>query len=74
MPVSSNQSKQFVELLKQYQDLRIIWIGGSAKEGVVIAGSILKPIVLGDILAEMPMVEKVDTTGADIVVTIKPST
>jgi hypothetical protein len=73
MPVNSNQSKQFVDLLKQSQDLRIVWVGGSVEEGVVISVSMLKPIAVNDILAEIPMIDKYDVNGADIVVTLKSS-
>ncbi len=32
-----------------------------------------KPIALGDILAEMPIIDKLEGTGANVAVTLKPA-
>jgi hypothetical protein len=52
-------------------DLKVVWTGGSADEGALIAISVAEPVPLASILSEMPMVEGVEIKGDKIQVILK---
>jgi sulfite reductase alpha subunit-like flavoprotein len=62
---------QFQEHLRKVDNLKIALVGGSVDEGVIIVVSLEQPVTLIRILNEMPMVEKVDKKGRNIVITLK---
>jgi len=70
-PIYPDQLKQFEETLKQIEGLNLIWRGGSADEGAIIALSAIKQIPLRSIIEKMPPVEKAEKKGEKIVVTLK---
>ena len=74
LPAGFEQVRQFEESLKQIENLRIIWTGGSVDEGAIIGVSVQKPMALIRIVNEMPMVEKVYKNGEKIVVVLKTPT
>ena len=74
LPVGFEPIRHLKERLEQIENLRIVWTGGSADEGTIIAVSAQKPMPLIRILNEMPMVEKVDKKGEKIVVVLQPPT
>jgi len=65
------QVRQFEERLKEFENLRIVWVGGSVDKGTIVGVSVQKPMILIRILNKMPMVEKVDKKGEKIVVMLK---
>jgi len=69
--VDSDHMKELEENLRQIQNLRLVLIGGSVKEGVQIVISVEKPTPLIGILKEMPLVEEVVDKGEEIQVTLK---
>lgn len=66
--------RQLQERLGQFENLKIVWSGGSINEGPIIAVSVQKPMTLIRILNEIPMVERVDQKGEKIVVVLKAPT
>ena len=70
-PIYPDQLKQFEETLKQIEGLNLIWRGGSADAGAIIALSAIKQIPLRSIIEKMPPVEKAEKKGEKIVVTLK---
>jgi len=73
-PAGFERVKQFAESLEQIENLKVVWIGGAEEEGTIIGISVQKPVVLIQILNEMPTVEKVHKKGEKIVVMLKAAT
>jgi hypothetical protein len=67
------QVRQFSESLADMADLKVVWTGGSADEGALIAISVAEPVPLARILSEMSMVERVEVKGDKINITLKSS-
>jgi len=67
------QIMQFKRQLDKVESLRILLIGGSGDEGNHIVVSLQKPVKLIGALNKMPIVDKVDKKGKDIVVTLRGS-
>lgn len=65
--------RQFSESLADMTDLKVVWTGGSADEGALIAISVAEPVPLARILGDMPMVEGVEFKGDKIHVALKAS-
>ncbi|MFC1905058.1 hypothetical protein ACFLXT_04805 [Chloroflexota bacterium] len=53
-PVDLRQMKKLEECLCRVQDLRVLFVGGSADEGNRIVVSIEKPMPLANVLREIP--------------------
>jgi septal ring factor EnvC (AmiA/AmiB activator) len=70
-PAGFKQVRQFSDSLAARDDLKVVWTGGSADEGALIAISVAEPMPLARILSEMPMVEGVEVKGDKIQVTLK---
>ena len=70
-PGSFKKVMHFEEELNQIESLRITMSGGSVDEGAIFLVSTQKPINLIQVLNKMPMVEKVDTEGKNIVIVLK---
>jgi len=70
-PVDYNQMMKLGEYVGQVQNLRLVLVGGSAKEGTKIVVSAEKPIPLVSVLREMPPVEQVVEKEKGIQVTLK---
>jgi septal ring factor EnvC (AmiA/AmiB activator) len=70
-PAGFKQVRQFSESLAGMTELKVIWTGGSADEGALIAISVAEPVPLARILSEMPMVEGVEFKGDKIHVVLK---
>jgi hypothetical protein len=73
-PVGFEQVRQFQGLLQELENLRIVWVGGSADEGTIIIVSVQQPTTLIRSLSEIPMVQKVDKKGENIVVMLRTIT
>ena len=73
-PVSFEQVKQFAERLRQVENLKVVWLGGSVDEGAIIGVSVQKPMTLIQVLNEMPAIEKVDKKGEKIIAMLKTTT
>jgi DNA polymerase/3'-5' exonuclease PolX len=75
-PVDSSHMKELEGNLRQFQDLRLIMIGGSTKEGegAQIVVSIEKPTPLINALKQMPLVEEAVEKGKEIQITLKSDT
>ena len=73
-PVGFEQVRQFQGLLGELENLRIVWVGGSVDEGTVITVSVQQPTTLIRSLSEMPVVQKVDKKGENIVVMLRAPT
>ncbi|MFC1870413.1 hypothetical protein ACFLYE_04010, partial [Chloroflexota bacterium] len=71
--ISLKQVIQFQEHLRQLDKIRIALVGGSVNEGVIIVVSLQSPVNLIPILNEIPVVEKVEKKGKDVVITLKTS-
>jgi hypothetical protein len=67
------QVRQFSDSLAGRADLKIIWTGGSADEGALIAISVAEPVPLARILSEMPMVEGVEFKGDKVHINLRSS-
>jgi hypothetical protein len=67
------QVRQFSDSLAGLADLKVIWTGGSADEGALIAISVVEPVPLARILSDMPMVEGVEVKGDKIHVNLRAS-
>ncbi len=67
------QVNQFIKCLRTVSNLDIVLNGWSEDEGNRIVVSLQKPMALGSILSEMPIVEKVYKKGGDVVVVLKTS-
>ena len=65
------QIRQFREQLEQLENVKVVWTGGSDREGSTIAVSVQKPMNLAHIINEMPIVEKVQQKGKRIVIRLK---
>jgi hypothetical protein len=72
-PAGFKLVRQFSESLAEMTELKVIWTGGSADEGALIAISVAEPVPLARILSEMPMVEGVEFKGDKIHLTLKTS-
>jgi flagellar motor protein MotB len=70
-PAGFKQVRQFADSLAARTDLKVIWTGGSADEGALIAISVAEPIPLARVLSEMPMVEGVEVKGDKVQVVLK---
>jgi septal ring factor EnvC (AmiA/AmiB activator) len=70
-PAGFKQVRQFSDSLAAREDLKVVWTGGSADEGALIAISVDEPVPLARILSEMPMVEGVEVKGDKIHVILK---
>ncbi len=62
-PVGFEQMRQFQECLGKVENLKMTLVGGSVDEGAMITVLVQRPMALGQILSETPMVQKVDTVG-----------
>ena len=67
------QVRQLSESLANMSELKVVWTGGSADEGALIAISVAEPVQLARILSEIPMVEGVEVKGDKINLTLKSS-
>jgi septal ring factor EnvC (AmiA/AmiB activator) len=67
------QVRRFSASLADMADLKVVWTGGSADEGALIAISVAEPVPLARILSDMPMVEGVEFKGEKIHVNLKSS-
>ncbi len=72
-PTGFKQVRQFSESLAEMTTLKVIWTGGSADEGALIAISVAEPVSLARILSDMPMVDGVEFKGDKIHVTLRAS-
>ena len=63
--------KKLQEYLGQVQDLNLVLVGGSVEEGSAIVISVEKPMLLIDVLREMPPVEQVVKEGKKIQLILK---
>ncbi|MFC2003805.1 hypothetical protein ACFLV4_07715, partial [Chloroflexota bacterium] len=72
-PVGFNQVREFKESLEQVEDLKILWTGGGADKGIIIAVSLQNPMPLIPILNKIPAVEKAEKVGGSILVMLKTS-
>jgi sRNA-binding protein len=70
-PVDFNHIKELEEGLRQFEDLRLVLIGGSIKEGAHIIVSTEKPAALINILKQIPRVQETVSRGNKIQVTLK---
>ncbi|MFH1382668.1 MAG: hypothetical protein ABIH70_07225, partial [Chloroflexota bacterium] len=61
----------FQERLKQLENVRVLWSGGSSDGGPTIALSLQKPMPLVRTLIEFPIVESVSREDEKIVVSLK---
>jgi seryl-tRNA synthetase len=68
------QVRQFSDSLAGMAELKVVWTGGSADEGALIAISVAEPVPLARILGEMSMVEGVEIKGDKINITLKSPT
>ena len=72
-PAGYKQIMQFKKQLGKVEGLRILLIGGSVDESNHIVVSLQKPVKLIGAISKMPIVDKVDKKGKDIVVTLRGS-
>ncbi len=69
--VGFEQINQFKKCLRTVENLKILLDSWSEEEGSVIVVSVQKPMALGGILSEMPMIEQVYKKGKNIIVELK---
>jgi len=67
------EKNQFKKCLRTVENLKIVLDSGSEDEGCIIVVSVQKPIALGSILSEMPIVEQVYRESRNVVVVLKTS-
>jgi hypothetical protein len=70
-PAGFKQVRQLSDSLAARDDVKVVWTGGSADEGALIAISVAEPVPLARILSDMPMVEGVEVKGDKIHVTLR---
>ena len=70
-PVDFDHIKELGEDLHQFENLRLVLIGGSIREGAHIIVSTDKPTALIDILNQIPRVKKATSRGNEIQITLK---
>ena len=62
----------FENRVRAIPDIRVVLLGGTSKEGIQIIVSSEKPVMLADLLRQLPMVEDVIDNPSNILVKLKP--
>ena len=70
-PADYERVKNLEESLGRVKNLRVVLVGGSAREGTRIVVSAEEPVPLLSVLSEMPPVEQAVKKGNDIQITLK---
>ncbi len=72
-PVGFERVREFRESLERIENLKILWTGGGADKGTIIAVSLQNPMPLIPILNKIQVVEKAEKMGGSILVMLKAS-
>jgi hypothetical protein len=67
----SDHMVDFENSLRKIPDIRIVMVGGTAREGAHILVSSEKSVALSDILRHLPMVEEITDRPSDILIKLK---
>ncbi|MFC2067336.1 hypothetical protein ACFLUO_09900 [Chloroflexota bacterium] len=72
-PVSLGRVREFRESLERIENLKVLWAGGGADKGTIIAVSLQNPMPLIPIFNKIQTVEKAEKMGESILVMLKTS-